>query len=369
MLLTGGPARTPVDLYPIPRGTGPENQRWAWGERKPRNDTERSRSKLNTEEGISPGPSRLKRFGGTGSDQHSMGNESEHLRAFARENRRQLLWVVAAGSVIMVIELIGGFAANSLVLLADAGHYLTDLAALGLALLAVTWASRPADSAHSFGHGRGEVVAAFANALILWGLAALFVVEGYLRFRTPAPVHGPVVLVVGALSLVANLAIARVLRVRGRLNINIRAAYLHILSDVLGSLSAVVAGALILFGGIEIADPVATLFVAALIGVFAFRLSRDTLTILLEGTPTHINPAEVENSLSDLPGVRAVHDLHVWTLTSGSEAMSVHLVLEAEPKDDHVTHVAQDIVRQRFRIRHVTIQVEAPDCTCGGQPH
>ena len=138
---------------------------------------------------------------------------------------------------------------------------------------------------------------------------------------------------------------------------------------MLGSLSAVIAGALILFGGIEIADPLATLFVAVLIGVFAFRLSRDTLTILLEGTPTHINPAEGESSLSDLPGVRSVHDLHVWTLTSGSEAMSVHLVLEAEPKDEHVTHIAQDIVRQRFRIRHATIQVEAPDCTRGGRPH
>jgi cobalt-zinc-cadmium efflux system protein len=298
-----------------------------------------------------------------------MGDESDHLRAFARENRRQLLWVVTAGSTIAAIEFIGGFAAHSLVLLADAGHYLTDLTAMGLALFAVTWASRPADSAHSFGHGRGEVIAAFVNALVLWGLAAIFVVEGYLRLRSPVPVQGPVVLIVGALSLVANLAIARVLRARGQSNINIRAAYLHILSDVLGSLGAVVAGALIWFGGIQIADPVATLFVAGLIGVFAFRLSRDTLNILLEGTPTHIDPEEVERSLTDLPSVRSVHDLHVWTLTSGQEAMSVHLVLEAEPKDDRVTHVAQDVVRQRFRIRHATIQVEAPDCTCGGQPH
>lgn len=298
-----------------------------------------------------------------------MGTESEHLSAFARENRRRLLVVLIAGSAVAMVELVGGFAANSLVLLADSGHYFADVAALALALAAVTWSSRPADSAHSFGHGRGEVIAALMNALILWGLAVLFVVEAYLRFRAPTPVQGPVVLIVGLFSLVSNLVLTRVLSVGGRSNINMRAAYLHIFSDTMGSLSAVAAGALILFARIQVADPVASIFVAGLIGFFAFRLSRETLNILLEGTPTHIDPAEVERSLQGVPNVQSIHDLHVWTLTSGSEAMSVHVVLDREPKDDRVTHIVQEIARERFRIRHATIQVEAPNCQCGGQPH
>jgi len=294
---------------------------------------------------------------------------SGNLSAFARENRRRLLVVLIAGSAVAAVELVGGFAANSLVLLADSGHYFADVVAMGLALAAVTWSSRPADPAHSFGHGRGEVLAALMNALILWGLAILFVIEAYLRFRSPAPVQGPVVLIVGLFSLVSNLALARVLSDRGRSNINLRAAYLHILSDTVGSLCAVVAGALILFAHIPVADPVASLFVAGLIGFFAFRLSRETLNILLEGTPTRIDPAEVERSIARVPNVQSVHDLHVWTLTSGSEAMSVHVVLNGEPKDDRVTHVVQAIARDRFRIHHTTVQVEAPNCPCGGQPH
>lgn len=298
-----------------------------------------------------------------------MGTESEHLSEFARQNRRRLLVVLIAGSAVAAVELIGGFAANSLVLLADSAHYFADVVALALAFAAVTWSSRPADSAHSFGHGRGEVIAALMNALILWGLAALFVVEAYLRFRAPTPVQGPVVLIVGLFSLASNLVLARVLSHGGGSNINMRAAYLHIVSDTMGSLSAVAAGALILFARIQVADPVASLFVAGLIGFFAFRLSRETLNILLEGTPTHIDPAEVERSLQGVPNVQSIHDLHVWTLTSGSEAMSVHVVLDSEPKDDRVTHIVQEIARERFRIRHATIQVEAPNCQCGGQPH
>lgn len=298
-----------------------------------------------------------------------MGPESEHLRAFARENRRRLVIVLLAGSAIAAVELIGGFYANSLILLADSGHYFADVVALALALAAVAWSSRPADSAHSFGHGRGEVIAALLNALILWGLAILFVIEAYMRFRSPTTVQGSTVLIVGLFSLVSNVVLARFLSGRGHSNINMRAAYLHIVSDAVGSLSAVAAGLLILFARIQLADPVASLLVAGLIGFFAFRLSRETLNILLEGTPTHIDLAEVERSLRGIPSVESIHDLHVWTLTSGSEAMSVHVVLDSEPKDDRVIHVAQEIARDRFRIRHATIQVEAPNCQCGGQPH
>jgi cobalt-zinc-cadmium efflux system protein len=294
---------------------------------------------------------------------------AEHGPASAGADRRRLALVLVVGSAITLVEVVSGVIAHSLVLLADAAHYFTDLFSLALALVAVTWAVRPADEQHSFGHGRAEVLAAFVNAVVLWVIVALLGAEAYLRLRSPVAVEGPIVLVVGGFTLAANLALARFLRTSDRSRMNVRAAYLHVLSDVLGSAAAVAAGALIYLWRIELADPIASLLVAALVAVFAYRLSRESVNILLEGTPAHLDPSEVERTLRTVPSVRSVHDLHLWTLGSGAESMSVHVVLQEPPRDDRVAHEIDRLVRERFRIRHSTIQVEAPDCPCGVAAH
>ncbi len=282
---------------------------------------------------------------------------------------RLLALVLGVGALLTVVEIGAALYSRSLVLLADAGHYATDLLSIGIALLAATWASRPADAQHSFGHARAAVLAAFVNAVLLWGVAAALVYEAYLRLLSPQPVAGDWVVAIGAVTLVANLLLALYLRRQQGSNLNLRAVSVHLLSDGLGSAAAIGAGLLVVLRGDEWADPVASLFVAGLIVVFAARLTRQTVDILIEGTPVHLDPAEVEASLLGLPLVRSVHDLHLWTLGAGSDSMSVHVVLERPPSDDRVVHEIQRLARERFRIRHATIQVEDPDCPCGVAPH
>jgi len=295
--------------------------------------------------------------------------EGARLRAFAVENRRRLVLVLVAGGIIAAIELAAGLTARALVLVGDATHYFADLLSLGLALAAVTWGMRPADSVHSFGHRRGEVLAAAGNAVLLWGLVAYLAALAIGLIRAPVPVSGAIVVVVGAGTLAANLVLARALGGGAAGNLNVRAAYLHIVSDALGSLAAVAAGLGVFLFRFNLADPIAALVVTGLIAVFAARLTRDVVHTLMDSTPRHIDPHAVEQCLRSVGGVRSVHDLHIWSLGPGVEALSAHVVLGATPTDDRVTHTIQEAVGRLFRIGHVTIQVEAPDCPCAGQPH
>jgi cobalt-zinc-cadmium efflux system protein len=271
---------------------------------------------------------------------------------------------MACGLVIMAAEVVGGLAANSLVLLADAAHYATDVLAVGIAFLAVTVAMRPATAQRTFGYKRAEVLAAFLNAAALWGLSAYFLYESYRRFRAPASVDGTLVMALGAFTLVANAALALVLRRGGDHNLNVKAAYLHILSDALGSAAALVAGALVRFFGWAWADPALTIFVTLLILVFTWRLTRETLHILLEGAPRHVDMDELETTLRAMAPIQEIHELHVWSLSSGSDVLSVHVVLDRVPHGDQITHDIHEAIRERFRIDHVTVQVESPDCPC-----
>lgn len=299
-------------------------------------------------------------------DHAGHGHGAAALRALGRRRRRELIIVIAAGLGITALQVVGGLAANSLVLLADAAHYFTDLLGLLLALVAVSLSGRPASLAKSYGWHRAEVIAAFLNALALWGISIFLLVEAYHRLRDPPEVIGPIVAIIGAVTLTANGLLAwRLRRVAGG-NLNMRAAYLHILSDVLGSAAALVAGLLIHFYGFHIADPLLTLFVTALIVVFTWRLTSQTLHILLEGTPTHLDPQEIEASLRGIGGVRDVHDLHVWSLTSGVESLSVHVVVDDMEADDRLIHLIHEELLERFHIRHVTVQVERPGACPSG---
>ncbi len=306
---------------------------------------------------------------GEGGHSHDWESSSKEMRTMAQSNRKRLLVVLGIGSFIMLAEVIGGLMANSLVLLADAAHYATDLLSVLLAFLAITWAMKPADKHRTFGYHRAEVLAAFVQALALWGISIYFLWEAYKRIIDPPEVEGPILLIVGGLTLVANAFLAWTLQRASGHNLNMRAAYLHILSDVLGSAAALGAGLLVYYKGWHIADPVLTLFITVLIMLFTVRLTKQTLHILMEGAPAHADPHDVTKALKEVPGVQDVHDLHVWTLTSGIDSVSAHVVTSAPQSSDRVVHAVQDMLKSRFKIDHVTVQVEDPSCPCTGARH
>lgn len=295
------------------------------------------------------------------------------LRASAVRNRKRLFVVALVGVVVIAAEVAGGLAANSLVLLADAGHYATDVGAVLLAFFAVGWALRPADKRRTYGFHRAEVIAAFVNALALWLVSGYFLWEAYVRIRSPTEVDGPIVMAIGGLTLAVNLGLAAILRAGSGHNINVRAAYVHILSDVLGSAAALVAGALVHYKGWHVADPLLTVFVTILILVFTFRLTRQTLHILMQGTPTNVDADEVARDLRAMPNVKDIHDLHIWHIATGVDALTVHVDLRGPPEAPSLSFDIARHLRDTYRIRHVTVQVEDPSgqcdsATCGLPP-
>lgn len=299
--------------------------------------------------------------GGHGAHRH---DEAAELRAMARTRKARLWLAILLGACVMAAEVAGGLAANSLVLLADAAHYATDLGAVVLALVAVLWSERAATRRKTFGYHRGEVVAAFINALALWAVSAVFIWEAIQRILAPTPVAGPIVLAMGALTLVVNLVLAKALHGGTHGSVNMRAAYLHVLSDALGSAAALAAGALVYYKGWHLADPLLTIFITVLILAFTWRLTRQTLHILMEGAPVHADVLEIEARLRALPDVQDVHDLHVWTVATGQDSLTAHVVLKGRPQGDQVAHDIHAMLSEAYRIEHVTIQVESPGCLC-----
>lgn len=260
----------------------------------------------------------------------------------------------------MAVEASVGWFAGSLALLADAGHMLSDAAALGLALFAQRVAARPRSHERTFGSRRAEVLAAFVNGIAL-GATALFIVhEAVERLVSPVAVRGGWLLVTAVGGLVANLLSAAVLRSGSEHNANTRAAYLHVLSDALGSVGAMVAGVLVMVFGLRRADPVVSLFIAAVILWGAWRLVKETATVLMEGSPEHVDVAALEETIRSVPGVCEVHDLHAWTISDGFHAVSAHVVLDGERHGTEVVAEAARAIRERHGIDHVTLQPEAP---------
>lgn len=261
----------------------------------------------------------------------------------------------------MVAEAIGGWWTGSLALLADAGHSLTDVAALGLALIAVWFGSRPATSSKTFGYYRLEILAALINGVTLVVISLLILYEAWQRLSAPPPVHGVAVIIVASGGLLVNLTCAWMLHGRHEVDLNIRGAWLHIINDALGSVAAIIAGVLMWHFGWYLADPLISVLIAILIVWSSWRLIREATNVLLEGTPAHINLAAVEEAILTTDGVQDVHDLHVWTITSGREALSAHVI--------HLTGISQpDLLKElrtklsaRFSVDHLTIQMETSD--------
>jgi len=270
---------------------------------------------------------------------------------------RRLRWVLALTTIFMIVEAVGGWIAGSLALLADAGHMLTDVGALTLSLLTAWIAQRPPNDSKTYGYLRWEIIAALVNGAALFGIAAWVVVEAVQRIQDPQPVRTGLFLAIASAGLLVNLASLAVLHSSREGSLNVRGAYLHVLGDALGSVGAVTAAGIIALTGWTLADPIVSILISILILVGAARLLRESTDILLESVPRHVSMAEVQRRMLGVPGVAAVHDLHVWTVTSGMIAMSGHAVvpdLEAHPG-------VLDGIRAEMSlmgIGHVTIQLE-----------
>lgn len=270
---------------------------------------------------------------------------------------RPLAIAVALTLGYALVELIGGVWSGSLALLADAGHMATDSAALLFALAANFVARRPVSDRHSYGLARVEVVAAFVNALAMVAVVAWIFYEAIERLTAPVPVKGLGVFAIASVGLLINLAVAWTLS-RARDNVNTRAALIHVMGDLLGSVAAIAAGLIVHFGGPLIADPLLSMFVAALILRSTFGVLRETTLVLLDSVPAGVDYNKVGAALARVPGVRSVHDLHVWTMVPGRVALSAHVLVDDIARWPAILRRARLVLRRDFGIDHVTLQPE-----------
>ncbi|MDX1648731.1 MAG: cation diffusion facilitator family transporter [Myxococcota bacterium] len=291
-----------------------------------------------------------------------MGRHHDHghgaLFLDRRHQRRRLAITLVLAATYMVAEVVGGLLTGSLALLADAGHMLSDVAALALSLFALWLAQRPATDERTFGWHRVEILAALANGTALVAIALVVVIEAVGRMGAPPEVQAGPMLAVATGGLLVNLIGLAVLHGGREGSLNLRGAWLHVLSDALGSVGAMAAGGAIWAFGWTWADPVASILIAILVTGSAWQLLRETVAVLLEASPPHIDVAEVRDALAAVPGVVSVHDLHVWTITSGLVSLSCHVQSVEDVKDPDLLAELQQLLRRRFAIDHATIQLE-----------
>lgn len=270
---------------------------------------------------------------------------------------RLLWWATGLTLAYAAVEAGVGWWAGSLALVADAGHMVNDAAALTLAAIAAWLARRPASARHSYGFGRAEFLAALVNSLALLILVAWIAVSAIQRLQTPQPVIGEAVSLAAAVGLLINIGVAWLLS-RGERNLNTRAALLHVLGDLLGSVAALLSGLVIAFTGWTPIDPLLSLGISALIVVSSLRLLREALHGLMEGTPFNLAPEEVGQALATVPGVASVHDLHIWSVTSEQIMLTAHLVVRDLREWETVLEVCHTLLTERFGIQHATLQPE-----------
>jgi cobalt-zinc-cadmium efflux system protein len=267
-----------------------------------------------------------------------------------------LAFFLTAG--FMVAELVGGLLANSLALIADAGHMASDAAALGLGLAAMWIASHPHTERRTFGFHRAEILAALANGSILMALSILVVWHAFARFRNPQPIESGLMLVVAVFGLAVNVVALQVLGGHRHQNLNLKGAFLHVVGDAVGSAGVIAAGLVIHYTGWTPIDSIVSVFIALLILWSGFGLVRETVSVLLESSPPHLDADALRRDLLALDGVRDVHDLHIWTVTSGFVSLSCHCEVDSSEVADDVLRRATALLRERYGIRHVTIQPE-----------
>jgi len=263
---------------------------------------------------------------------------------------------------VMVIEVVGGVLADSLALIADSAHMATDALGLGMALLAIHFANRPATGNRTFGLARAEILAALANCLLLLGVGGYVLYEAIQRFVTPAATEGGLTIVFGAIGLVANM-VSLTLLVRGQEeSLNVRGAFLEVVADALGSLAVIISALVILGTGWQAADPIASLVIGLMIVPRTLKLLRETLDVLLETAPKGVDMADVRSHMLALDGVEDVHDLHAWTITSGMPVLSAHVVVRSDVLSaighEKMLHELQECLGDHFDVEHCTFQLE-----------
>ena len=278
----------------------------------------------------------------------------------AGRNKRKLQLVVGFTSLYLVAEVVGGIWTKSLALLADAGHMLTDVGGLTLALVAIRFAERPATPDRTYGYYRTEILAALSNAVVLIVISLFILYEAYQRFRNPPAVSSKGMLVIAAIGLVVNLVGVFILREGSGESLNMKGAYFEVISDMLTSVGVIIAGLIMLTTGWYYADPLLSAGIGLFILPRTWKLLREAVGVLLDGTPADVDLAAVRRTLAETPGVTAVHDLHVWALTSGTNALSAHVVVAEGTTYADVLTAATTRVTAGHQVAHVTVQVEPP---------
>lgn len=284
-------------------------------------------------------------------------------------NRNYIFYAVAFTALFGVVEALGGWWSGSLTLLSDAGHMGVDALALSLAAFAAWIARRSTTAKHTYGFGRTEVIVAWLSSILLIVLITRIVLEAISRLHTPHPIAGKTVIIIAVLGLLINALTAWVLH-KGEKTLNTQAAFLHVLGDLLGSVAALVSGVIIYFTNWTRIDPILSIFVCILILIATIRLLRESLLVLMEGAPTHIDTAEVKLMMQQVHGVCTIHDLHIWTLTSGTILLTAHVVVTDHKHWPMIIDDLREIIQKNFGISHVTLQIETayqnPPCIdCG----
>ncbi|WP_408006267.1 cation diffusion facilitator family transporter [Pseudalkalibacillus sp. A8] len=289
-----------------------------------------------------------------------MGHHHDH-----QANKKALRISFLLICVFMIVELIGGLITNSLALLSDAGHMFSDAASLGLSFLAIHFGSKQPSPNKTFGYKRFEILAAFINGIALIVISFIIIYEAYHRFVNPPAVAGYGMLTIAIIGLLINLIVANIL-LKGDTsgNLNVKSAFLHVIGDLLGSVGAIIAAIFIISLGWGYADPIASIVVAVLILISGWRVTKEAIHVLMEGTPGHIDIGEIKSSLCTLPSIQNVHDLHVWSITSGFTALSCHITIDKETDHQEILEKASDHLKDVFHINHTTVQIEYSDGEC-----
>lgn len=279
-------------------------------------------------------------------------------------DRKRLAYSLLLTAGFCITEFAGGLWTNSLALLSDAGHMLSDVGGLGLSMMAVLWTLKPPTPQKTYGYHRLEILAALVNGLFLGSVALFIFYKAYGRFSHPPAVKSGPMLAIATLGLAVNILCAVLLYPSQKKSINLRAAFFHVLADGLGSLAAISAGVVMLLKGWYWFDPLASLFIGGMIILGSWHVVREASEILLESTPRHIDLAEVQCAMQEVSGVSQIHDLHIWTITSGFYALSAHAVVDDRRDRDEIGREIRKVLRERFGLEHTTIQLEGEASIC-----
>jgi len=268
-------------------------------------------------------------------------------------------------ALMTLVEFVGGLLSGSLALIGDAGHMLTDTLALGLSYFALRLSKRPADAKRTYGFHRTEILVALLNGLILIIISAYIFYEAYTRFLSPTQIKAPLMLAVASIGLLVNIVAIFILKGSSKINLNIRGAFLHVLGDALSSIGVLVAGIIIFFTGFYLVDPIVAILIGGIILRGAIGLVTESGHILLEAVPKHLKVEEISEELKNIEGVKDIHDLHLWTITSGIYALSGHLVIKDQmvSRSEEILKEANALLKDKFGITHTTLQLECLECS------